>query len=136
MTAEELYEPTLPVETEPVLARVRAALVGGDDGYPDLETVATRLSMSTRTLKRRLNERGFGFRQLLDEVRRKDATRLLEDTNLSVEEVAFRLGYTAHSNFIRAFRSWTGTTPSAFRKHGLPAEESAPKASPGTQTAA
>jgi AraC-like DNA-binding protein len=94
---------------------VRAVLASADDGYPDLDAVALRLSMSSRTLKRRLGEQGFGFRKLLDEVRLRDSVRLLRDTSLSVEQVALRVGYTAPGNFIRAFRGWTGTTPSAFR---------------------
>ena len=112
-------------EREPILSRVRAALSEAQDGYPDLETVATRLCMSSRTLKRRLHDHGFTFRKLLDEVRRRDSIRLLENTTLSVEEVAFRVGYTAQGNFIRAFRSWIGTTPATFRKAGLPRSEEA-----------
>ena len=102
---------------EPV-SRVRAALAATRAGYPDLESIASRLAMSGRTLKRRLHEHGFTFRQLLDEVRCRDGIRLLQGTSLTVEDIAYRLGYTAPGNFTRAFRKWTGTSPAGFRKHG------------------
>lgn len=101
---------------EPVLSRVRAALSDAPEGYPNLQAVASRLGMSSRTLKRRLHEHGYCFRQLLDEIRCRDGIRLLQGTALSIEDIAYHLGYTAPGNFSRAFRSWMGTTPAAFRK--------------------
>ncbi|HMJ14843.1 MAG TPA: AraC family transcriptional regulator ligand-binding domain-containing protein, partial [Polyangiaceae bacterium] len=101
---------------EPVLSRVRAALADAREGYPDLEGVASRLGMSSRTLKRRLREHGLTFRQLLDDIRRRDGIRLLQGTTLSVEDIAYHLGYTAPGNFSRAFRSWTGVSPAVYRK--------------------
>jgi AraC-like DNA-binding protein len=105
---------------EPLLARVRAALTETGDGYPDLQAVASRLGLSSRTLKRHLREHGFSFRRLLEEVRCRDGIRLLKESRLSVENIAFQLGYTAPGNFTRAFRSWTGTTPAAFRRSHRP----------------
>ncbi|HMJ12982.1 MAG TPA: AraC family transcriptional regulator [Polyangiaceae bacterium] len=97
-----------------LLYRVRMLLA--DTQVPlDLEETARKLSMSSRTLKRKLRAHGFKFRELLDEVRRTDSMRLLHETRLSVEEIGRRVGYTAHGNFIRAFRRWTGTTPGEFR---------------------
>ena len=102
--------------TEDFLARVRALLVPDDGGYPDLETVAARLFVSDRTLKRRLVKSGFTFRRLLDEARCRDSIRLLRDPTLSVEAVSQRIGYADPANFTRAFRKWTGTSPGAFRE--------------------
>ena len=99
---------------EDVLSRVRA-LLQGDGKELDLERVAKEIGTSSRTLKRRLRERGFTFRELVDEVRSEDGFRLLRETRLSVEEVAWRVGYSSHGNFIRAFRRWTGVTPAVFR---------------------
>jgi AraC-like DNA-binding protein len=95
--------------------RVRAALVMGPEGYPDLEAVAEQLRLSGRTLKRRLQAHGLSFQGLLDETRRRDSIRLLSDSALSVEQVALRVGYSDPANFTRAFRKWTGRTPSAYR---------------------
>lgn len=100
------------------VAQVRALLVNECSGYPDLETVSGRLNLSSRTLKRRLQEHGTSFQILLDETLRRDSIRLLQDPTLSVEDVATRIGYTDPANFTRAFRKWTGVSPSAYRSRG------------------
>ena len=66
-----------------------------------LEQVAERLFMSSRTLKRRLQQTGLGFQQLLDEARKRDAIKLLQNTSLTIEQIALRLGYTDPANFTR-----------------------------------
>lgn len=101
--------------TENLLERVRATLINEKGRYPDLPTVAKQLYMSDRTLKRRLQKHSISFQQLLDEARKRDSIRMLEDPTLNLEEIASRLGYSASANFSRAFRKWTGTTPGEFR---------------------
>ncbi len=102
-------------DAEDLLARVRATLVAERGDYPDLQTVAVRLHVSQRTLKRRLLGSGFTFRQLLDEARCRDSIRLLRETTLSVQAISERVGYADAANFTRAFRKWTGSTPGAYR---------------------
>jgi len=97
------------------LERVRAALEAQQGEYPQLEVVARRLCTSTRTLKRRLHALGCSFQQLLDEVRHREALRLLANPTLSVEDVAGLVGYSSSANFTRAFRKWQGTSPGAYR---------------------
>lgn len=111
----EQAERLLGKRTDEVAERVRRELVLQDDGYPSLEAVAERLSMSTRTLRRRLQEQGLGFMDLLLAARRRDALSLLERQALEVAQVAQMLGYADPANFTRAFRQWTGQTPSAWR---------------------
>lgn len=106
------------------LGRVRAVLVNDRRAYPDLETAAGRLHLSSRTLKRKLREHGASFQQLLDEARRRDSIRLLEDPTLTVEQVAQRVGYSDPANFTRAFRKWTGATPSVYRARQQPGRDS------------
>jgi AraC-like DNA-binding protein len=98
--------------------RVRGALVGAGGPFPTLEQVARTLHVSPRTLKRRLAERGTSFSELLDELRRDRALLLLRSSDVSLDAVAERLGYSDVANFTRAFRRWTGTTPGAFRRGG------------------
>lgn len=98
-----------------LLERVRAALVNREGQYPDQESLATQLHLSTRTLVRRLGEHGSGYQQLLDEARHRDAVRLLEDPTLTLSDIAARLGYSTAANFSRAFQGWTGLTPGRFR---------------------
>jgi AraC-like DNA-binding protein len=101
-----------------VLERVRSLIAARRGEAPGLESVAKRLGMSGRTLKRRLQEHRFTFRELVEEARREESIRLLGTTRLSVELIGRRVGYTAHSNFIRAFKRWTGKIPSAYRREG------------------
>jgi AraC-like DNA-binding protein len=103
-----------------LVTRVRAALTLGARGYPDLPQVASLLGMSSRTLKRRLQEHGTSFTQLLDHARRRDAVRLLEDPRMDVARVAEALGYGDPPSFTRAFRRWTGETPSGARRRVAP----------------
>jgi AraC-like DNA-binding protein len=98
-----------------LLERVRAQLAPGPDGYADLERVAGRLFMSGRTLKRKLQERGTTFRALLDDARFRQAQHLLENRDLDIQQVAAALGYRDPACFTRAFRRWSGRTPSQAR---------------------
>jgi AraC-like DNA-binding protein len=100
---------------ENLLERVRAELTPGSDGYPDLETVASCVFMSGRTLKRKLEERGTSFQKMLDEVRHRHALRLLENPDLDIQQIAIALGYQDPPSFTRAFRRWSGKTPSQLR---------------------
>ena len=72
--------------------------------------------MHPRTMGRRLEEEGVTFEQLKDEVRLATARELLARTDIAVSDVAATLGYATPSAFVRAFRRWTGGSPSAWRK--------------------
>jgi AraC-like DNA-binding protein len=93
--------------------RIRDLLDAGS--APTLPEVAKRLHVSATTLKRQLAAQGATFTGVLEEHRRERALVLLDNTDLGVEEIARRVGYSEVSSFTRAFRRWTGTTPSAFR---------------------
>jgi len=99
-----------------LVGQVRVALRDVKRGYPGLEKVAKLLHMSSRTLKRKLQEQGSNFQKLLEEARRAESIRLLRTTSLTVEQIAERLGYSDPSNFCRAFRKWTAATPHGFRE--------------------
>ncbi len=81
-----------------------------------LESLASRLHLTRRTLQRELQRRGTSHKRILDDVRRERALRLLTQGSTSVTEVAFALGLSEPSAFFRAFRRWTGTSPAAFRE--------------------
>jgi AraC-like DNA-binding protein len=80
------------------------------------DQVATLLSMHSRTLHRRLAASGTNFRALVDECRYEIARQMLKDTNADVGHIASLLDYADTSAFARAFRRWSGTTPSRWRK--------------------
>ncbi|MDF2446377.1 MAG: AraC family transcriptional regulator [Moraxellaceae bacterium] len=94
---------------------VRELLVADADGYPALEAVASRLFMSTRTLKRKLQQADTTFQTELDGVRLNHARRLLGMSELGIEEIAGRMGFAEPASFTHAFRRWTGMTPSEWR---------------------
>ncbi len=96
-------------------ARVRRLLAKGD-GYRSLEEVAAELSLSPRTLARRLAEQGCAFSSLVDQERREKALLLLRSPRYSIKDVTERMGYSTTTNFVRAFRRWTGRTPAAYRR--------------------
>ena len=77
--------------------------------------IAKSLNMSVRTMYRRLGEEGVSYQALLDRLRSSVALEYLRNTQLSVEEIATQCGYQDVSNFRKAFRRWTGSSPSSFR---------------------
>jgi AraC-like DNA-binding protein len=80
-----------------------------------MESVAAALAMSVPTLRRRLEDEGTTFTGLVDDVRREFAERYLRDPERSVSEIAFKLGFAHAPAFHKAFRRWTGVTPSEHR---------------------
>lgn len=94
-------------------ARVRSLLMKAmPSGEFDQDGIARALHQSTSTLQRRLREEGTSYQQLLDTTRRDLALEYLRDGRHSLADIAFLLGFTDQSNFTRAFRRWTGKTPS------------------------
>lgn len=80
------------------------------------EQVAKGLNMSGRSLRRRLQEEGTCFRHLVDALRAQVAIKYVRDTDLSVEDIAFALGFCDASSFRHAFRRWTDAAPHDYRK--------------------
>jgi AraC-like DNA-binding protein len=85
-------------------------------GIPRMAEIAKRLAMSERTLHRRLAERDLSFKSLVADTRRHVAVNLLRESSYTLTEVAFLSGFSEQSAFNRAFKRWTGHTPTAFRK--------------------
>ncbi len=86
------------------------------EGEVSLERIASALHTSPRTLHRRLEALDLGFRELRDDTRRRLAEQHLADRGMGIAEVALMLGYSEQSAFTRAFKRWTGVTPSASRR--------------------
>jgi len=97
---------------EHVRSVLRTALV---TGHARADQVATLFSMHARTLNRRLNAFGIGFRELVDEGRFEIARQTLEDSVMPVRQIAAMLDYADASAFTRAFRRWSDTTPAQWR---------------------
>jgi AraC-like DNA-binding protein len=97
-----------------VASRVRAILAASDGQLPLLGAIAAELGTSTRTLKRKLAGEGVSYSKLVDDARAARAMVLIR-SELTVDEIADRLGYSDAANFTRAFRRWAGKSPRALR---------------------
>jgi AraC-like DNA-binding protein len=80
-------------------------------GKAQVEKVAGNLGMSTRTLARRLSEEGTSYAAILNELRRDLSVRYLKDPALSLNQIAWLLGYSMVTSLNHAFRRWTGNSP-------------------------
>jgi AraC-like DNA-binding protein len=96
---------------------LRAGLAAGKS--PSIEAAAETLGLTPRTLQRRLAERDTSFQAEVNTLRCALAKDLLRgDPALGLAEIATRLGFADVANFHRAFKSWTGITPSQWRDAG------------------
>ena len=92
-------------------------MIGYDfsQGFPGFETLSAALNMSAPTLRRRLKREGTTFQQLKDQCRCEAATALLDNADLSINQVAAQMGFTDPSAFHRSFKKWTQQTPGEYR---------------------
>lgn len=79
------------------------------------EELAGYLCMAPRTLRRKLAEQSTSFRYIVKELRCEAAKKLLRETHLTVDDIAYSIGFSDTSNFRAAFKKWTGQTPASFR---------------------
>jgi AraC-like DNA-binding protein len=81
-----------------------------------LDTLAHSLELSAEDLGNQLKASGTSYQQLLGDTRRELAEEYILRADLSVNEIAYMLGFSDCSNFARSFRRWTGKSPSDFRE--------------------
>jgi AraC-like DNA-binding protein len=102
--------------------RVRRMVLNANGTLPTLSEVAGRLFLSTRTLRRRLEDAQTSYQEIVGETRRDLAVRYLNQTSLSTEAIAEILGYSDTANFRQAFKRWTGESPQRYRRMALSKE--------------
>ena len=102
------------LESSELAVRVRTQLTrllpSGEAGQA---AVARALSLSPRSLQRKLNLEGVSFRRLMDQTRRELAEQYFKDSTVSAAEVAYLLGFSETSSFCRAMRRWKGLSGSS-----------------------
>jgi AraC-like DNA-binding protein len=82
---------------------------------PSSEMIAERLGISSRTLQRKLSKEGTQYKDVLNELRYELAMYFLKNTKLTLENIAYELGYAEARSFYRSFKQWTGETAGAYR---------------------
>ncbi len=113
-TAMEYLE---KLDKQNITNRVRSLIVDFlSTGLVSKQQVAEGLNMSPRTLENRLLEEGSNFQQVLDGTRQSLADGYMEQSSLSITEIAYLLGFSDAANFTRAFKRWNGKSPMEFRK--------------------
>lgn len=85
-------------------------------GDANMQTVAAKMGVGAKTLFRNLKAEGVTFEQVLDDLRRRLALDYLAGQKVSVNETAYLVGFSDAATFSRAFKRWTGASPSAIRK--------------------
>ncbi|AOT10874.1 AraC family transcriptional regulator [Pseudoalteromonas luteoviolacea] len=103
--------------TATTVERVRAVLLESlPVGQSSIELVAQKLTMSKRTLQRKLTDEETNFHSVLQNLRSELAKHYLQKSHISLGEVAFLLGYQESNSFIRAFTTWFGVSPGSYRE--------------------
>lgn len=104
-------------QRDDLIHEIRSMLLSDPRHFSSIEIIAQRLHMSSRTLRRKLKTLGTTYQNILDDTREKLAIQYLQNTRMTIEEIADRTGFTEASNFSQAFKKWTGSSPSSLRKN-------------------
>ena len=100
-----------------VTMRVRSQLIERlPGGNVDEADIASSINISQRSLQRKLKAQGMSFTRVLDDTRRELSLQYVRDSQHSLNEVGFLLGFAEPGNFSRAFKRWYGKSPSQFRQ--------------------
>ncbi|MBP5102482.1 helix-turn-helix domain-containing protein [Pseudomonas protegens] len=86
-----------------------------DQDRSKLTAISRNIGLSSRTLQRRLKYCGIDFEDLRDETRRSEALQLIASGKYTATEIAYMVGYSDQAHFTRAFKRWTGSSPSRYR---------------------
>ncbi len=98
-------------------AQIRA-IISNEYGnsFPDFTEICGKLNMTPQTLRRRLKEANTSYQEIKDSIRKDASVYYLSKPELSIDEIALLMGFSEASSFHRAFKKWTGKTPSRYRK--------------------
>ena len=111
----ELY--LLDFKTDTWAAKVANEIIHKLDALPTLPALAKIIKVKPYTLQRRLADEGTSYLTIKNQLKRDSAIELLINTQLTIEDISARLGFSETSPFTRTFKQWTGVPPSAYRKY-------------------
>jgi AraC-like DNA-binding protein len=110
---------TIPGSGQSYKAQIRAILIHDESDIlycPSFETLALNLNMSAQTLRRRLKVEGTSYPAIKDEIRRDLAIDYLLMSNRNINYISTTLGFSEPRSFTRAFKQWTGVSPSKYSR--------------------
>lgn len=102
---------SLPIKVKRLIKQQRQPQV------PDIKKTASDCGLSISSFKRQLAQQGLSYQQIINQVQQQKAQQLLRDPQHNVADIAYQLGFANTSGFHRAFKRWTGLTPTAFREN-------------------
>tara|TARA_R100000935_G_scaffold58864_1_gene98774 strand:+ start:8330 stop:9424 length:1095 start_codon:yes stop_codon:yes gene_type:complete len=102
--------------TSGVAGEVYQLLMLAPNQFPSMESIALQIGMTERTLRRRLRGENRSYADIIDDVRKKLALEYLTTTRMSVDDIAWKIGFSDSSNLRRAVRRWTGQTINEVRQ--------------------
>lgn len=105
-----------PINEKSYAEQIRRYLRKALPRLPDYEQIADEMNINPQTLRRRLRDEGCDYRQIKNELIRDMAIGYLTREDLEIKEIAYLLGFSEPSAFIRSFRKWTDTTPGNYRE--------------------
>jgi AraC-like DNA-binding protein len=108
-------EPAVPGRDDTLATIAAVTDLALHEGYPRIDWVAAKLGTTRRSLQRHLGTQGTTFNGLVEDTLFRHAKTLLARNDVPVTDIALRLGYADPAHFTRAFRRWSGVTPTAFR---------------------
>ncbi len=96
--------------------KIRNIIMSSVNRFVKVGEMAKELGISTRSLNRRLQERNTSYKKILNEVRSDLSKKYLENTNLSMDQIADLVGFSETTTFRKAFKLWNGISPSKYRR--------------------
>ncbi len=110
---------TIPGDDSSLTLRIKVALINDAEtlnSFPEFDDLAATLHISSPTLRRKLKDEGTSYQKIKDSVRCDIAIEKISVQQMAVNDVAQLLGFAEPRSFTRAFKQWTGVTPSVYRR--------------------
>jgi len=103
-------------EKDNIIAQVKTEILKQlPSGKVTDASVADAIHIAQRSLQRKLQKESTTFRAIFNDLRKELAKKYLQNSSMNLIDIAFNLGFGEYSSFSRAFKQWTGITPSAYR---------------------
>ncbi|WP_198351046.1 AraC family transcriptional regulator [Flavisphingomonas formosensis] len=118
--AAEFTEPDIYRAWKELLKAALRARMARMNPIPTMEKLAEEFGVCGQTLRRRLKAERTSYRKLKAEARREMVLEGIRNEELTLGQISLMAGFAETNGLVRAMKSWTGLTPSQYRKHAMP----------------